>query len=164
MIEKNGVATNEQVKLIFPDIKRINKGSVAVIECYEEIPCNPCFKSCKFDAISDLTDINDIPVVDTEKCTGCGICVYNCPGLAIMMVDGSKSEDYVVFRIPYEFLPLPEENQEVQGLNRKGEYITDAKVLKVQNSKTMDRTPIIHVQVDRRHMYDFRNIRIGDMT
>ena len=164
MIEKNGVATPEQVKSIFPSIERINQGPVAVIECYEKIPCNPCYKSCKFEAISDLTDINDIPVVNIEKCTGCGVCVYNCPGLAIMIIDGSKSDDYVVFRIPYEFLPLPEENQTVQGLNRKGEYICDVKIIKVQNAKAMDRTPVVHAMVDRKHMYEFRNIKLGDIT
>lgn len=164
MLDNNGVATQEQIKSVFPDIKRINQGPVAIVECYEKIPCNPCYKSCNFEAISDLTDINNIPLVNAEKCTGCGACVFNCPGLAIMIVDGSKSDDYVIFKIPYEFLPLPKEQQTIQGLDREGKYITDVKIIKVQNSKAMDRTPVAHVQVDRKYMYDFRNIRIGDKT
>lgn len=162
MLETTGVATPHQVKEVFPSIERINSGPVAVIECYQEIPCNPCFKSCRFGAISNLTKINTIPEVIEDKCTGCGVCVFNCPGLAIMIVDGSYSEDHILFKIPYEFTPLPEVGQVVNGLNRKGEYITDVKVVKVQNAKAMDRTPIIHVLVDRKYLYDFKNIEIGD--
>lgn len=161
MLEKTGVATDEQIKSIFPSMDRINNGPIAVIECYQEIPCNPCYKSCKFNAICDLNDINDIPIVSDDKCTGCGICVYNCPGLAIMIVDGSYSKDEVVFKIPYEFTPLPEVGEVVNGLNRSGKYITDVKILKVQNSKGMDKTPIVHVLVPRAFLYAFKNIKIG---
>jgi len=36
-----------------------------------------CVKLCKFGAIS--MDDNRIPVVDTAKCTACGLCVAGCP-------------------------------------------------------------------------------------
>lgn len=161
MLEKTGVATAKQVREVFPNLERINKGPVAVIECYQEIPCNPCYKSCHFDAITDLSEINTIPEVIEERCTGCGVCVFNCPGLAIMIVDGSVSEDHVLFKIPYEFTPLPEKGQMVKGLDRSGAYLCDVEVTRVQNAKAMDRTPIIHVMVPREHLYAFRNIGLG---
>jgi Fe-S-cluster-containing hydrogenase component 2 len=162
MLELTGIATPEQVREVFPSIERINRGPVAVIECYQEIPCNPCYMSCRFGAISDLTQINKIPEVYEKKCTGCGVCVFNCPGLAIMIVDGSYSKDHILFKIPYEFTPLPEAGQIVKGLDRSGQYITDVEIVKVQNSKAMDRTPVVHVLVDRKFLYDFKNIEIGD--
>lgn len=160
MIEKTGVATSEMVKEVFPLIDRINEGPVAVIECFKRIPCNPCETACKFNAISIGQDINNRPILDTKKCTGCGSCISKCPGLSIMVVDGSKSENKLHFKIPYEFIPLPEEGKVIEGLNRKGEFICDVKVVKVQNPKSFDRTPIITLEVDRKFMYDFRNIKV----
>ena len=89
MFEKTGVASREMVMEKFPSIERINKGPVAVVECYQKIPCNPCQTACPVGAIRIGDDINNIPQRDESRCTGCGICVSRCPGLAIMIVDGS---------------------------------------------------------------------------
>lgn len=162
MIEKTGVPTIDMIKKAFPSIERVNKGPVAVIECFQRIPCNPCSTACKRKAIMGFKDINDIPVINWEQCNGCGLCISSCPGLAIMVVDGSWSKDKVLFKIPYEFLPLPKEGSIVRGLNRKGEYITDVKVIKVQNSKALDKTPILHIEVSKDYLYEFRNIRLEE--
>lgn len=159
MFEKTGIPSKEMVMDKFPSIDRINKGPVAVVECYKEIPCNPCQTACKFDAIIVGDDINNIPEVIRENCTGCAICLSRCPGLAIMIVDGSKSEDTVQIRIPYEFLPLPQEGSTVKAMDREGNYLTDVKVLKVLNPKSFDRTPIVTFEIDREYMYDVRNIK-----
>ena len=163
MLIKTGVPTIENVKSIFPSEERINKGSVAVIECYQEIPCNPCATACRRNAIKAFDDMNDRPEIDDELCNGCALCISACPGLAIMIVDGSYSQNEVLIKIPYEFLPLPSEGDIVKGLNRTGEYVTDVKVVKVQNPKAFDRTPIIHVVLDRKFLYEFRNIRIEEV-
>ena len=47
MFEKTGIPSMEMIMEKFPSIERINKGAVAVIECYKEIPCNPCETACK---------------------------------------------------------------------------------------------------------------------
>lgn len=161
MFEQTGIPSIEMVMEKFPSLDRINKGPVAVVECYKKIPCNPCQTACKFDAIYVGEDINNIPEVKSDNCTGCAICLSKCPGLAIMVVDGSKSNDKVLMKIPYEFLPLPEEGKMVKGLDREGKYLADVKVLKVLNPKSFDRTPVITVEVDRKYMYDFRNIKVG---
>lgn len=36
-----------------------------------------CVKACPFDAMS--LDERDLPVIDLAKCTGCGICIAECP-------------------------------------------------------------------------------------
>lgn len=160
MFEKTGIPSKEMVMEKFPSIERINKGPVAVIECYKEIPCNPCQTACKFDAINVGKDINNIPALNTNNCTGCTICLSKCPGLAIMVVDGSKSETTIQIKIPYEFLPLPKQGDVVKGLDRDGKFIADVKVISVVNPKSFDRTPIITVEVDRKYLYDLRNIKV----
>ena len=74
-------------------------------------------------------------------------------------VDGSKSADTVEFRIPYEFLPLPKAGEMVVGLDRAGQPICKARIVRVMNPPAFDRTPVITVEVDRAYLYDFRNIR-----
>jgi len=159
MFEKTGVATREMVMTKFPPIERINKGPVAVVECYQKIPCNPCQTACPTGAIRIGEDINDIPQRDENVCTGCGLCVAKCPGLSIMIVDGSKSQDTVEFRIPYEFLPLPEAGEKVVALDRAGQPIGEAKVIRVMNPPAFDRTPVVTLEVARELLYDFRNFR-----
>lgn len=152
--------SEDTVREHFPSIERINKGPVAVVECFQKIPCNPCTTSCSRNAFEEMIDINDLPVIDLDICNGCTICVSKCPGMAIMVVDGSYSQDEVVFKIPYEFLPLPVAGDIVKGLNREGEYITDVKILKVTNPKSFDKTPIVSCVVNRDFLYDFRNIKL----
>ena len=159
MFEKTGVASREMVMTKFPPVERINKGPVAVVECYQKIPCNPCQTACPRGAIQIGDDINSIPQRDDTLCSGCGLCVSKCPGLAIMIVDGSKSADTVEFRIPYEFLPLPETGETVTGLDRAGQPICKALVKKVMNPPSFDRTPVVTLEVDRAYLYDFRNFR-----
>ncbi|MGF7057092.1 4Fe-4S binding protein [Brassicibacter mesophilus] len=162
MIESTGIPSNELVHEAFPSIDRINRGPVAIIECYQSIPCNPCSTACNQKAMKIMSDINDIPSLNTDLCNGCGICISKCPGLAIMVVDGSYSEDEAIFKIPYEFLPLPKQGDVVKGLNRAGEYIADVKVIRVVNIESFDKTPVIHVAVNKDYLYEFRNIRLGD--
>ncbi|MCE5234594.1 MAG: 4Fe-4S ferredoxin [Clostridiaceae bacterium] len=162
MLEKSGVPEPERVFEKFPPIESIESGPVAVIECYEKIPCNPCATACKFEAIEIGPDINTIPVLGHERCTGCAVCLSRCPGLAIMVVDGSKSKEFVEFRIPYEFLPLPREGDIVWGLDRAGRRLSKVRVMRVQNPKAFDRTPVVTLEVPRAELYAFRSIAWED--
>jgi len=47
-----------------------------------------CAEVCPFGAIT--MDESDLPVVDLEKCTGCGICVRECPKNIIFLAPRSK--------------------------------------------------------------------------
>jgi len=160
MLEKTGVPTVEQIDSVFPSVERMNKGPVAVIECYQRIPCNPCYTACKRGAIKEFEDINDLPNIDFELCNGCTLCVSRCPGLAIMVIDATYSEDKALMKIPYEFLPLPKEGDVVKGLDREGNHVCDVKVVKVQNTKALDRTPIISIEVPKELIKTVRNIKL----
>ena len=156
MLNKTGIPTIELIKSRFPDTAVLIKPK-AITECYEAIPCNPCSTSCPFGAITIGEDINQPPVVDFNKCTGCGICVYSCPGLAIMTVQ--IINDTARFKIPFEFRPLPKENQVYEGVNRNGDVITNVIVEKVTLTKKQDRTVVLQVLVPIEFLYEFVTIR-----
>ena len=59
------------------------KGPKAVIDCKQDIPCNPCTTCCAFKAITFAGSISSLPELDEEKCIGCGICFKYCPANAI---------------------------------------------------------------------------------
>jgi Fe-S-cluster-containing hydrogenase component 2 len=159
MIKVTGIPTLEQVKSKFPKEELLYKAK-AIIECYQEIPCNPCSTSCPQDAISLGDDINNIPKIDYEKCTGCGMCVYSCPGLAISTCQ--INDDLVTFRIPYEMLPIPKKGETWYGINRSGKTICNVMIKSVLLNKNTDRTAVVAVEVPKQYLYDFITIRCKD--
>jgi len=161
MFNKTGVASLEMIKETLPSEERRKKGPYAVFECFQEIPCNPCYTSCKVGAVAEFKDINDIPQVDADKCTGCGICVSNCPGLAIFVIDETYSDEEAAIKIPYELLPLPEVDQVVDALDREGKIIGKARVLKVQNSKALNKTNAVTIAVPKDQSLLVRHIGLG---
>ncbi len=160
MLAVTGIPTAEDVEKAFPSEERLAQGPVVVVECYQSIPCNPCYTACRTGAIKEFEDINDLPTVDHSLCNGCTLCVSNCPGLSIMVVDMTYTEEEALLKIPYEFLPLPEAGQMVKGLDRAGQEICDVKVVRVVNSKALDKTPVISIAVKKDFVKLVRNIRM----
>jgi Fe-S-cluster-containing hydrogenase component 2 len=156
MLDKTGVPELALIESRFPEPELLVRPK-AITECYEAIPCNPCETSCPFDAIHVGEDINTPPKVDFEQCTGCGICVYSCPGLAIFTVQ--VVDDHLVFQIPYEFVPRPEAGDVMHAVNRAGDIIGTAEILKVTLTKKQDRTALLKVKVAKEHLYDFVTVR-----
>lgn len=159
MLAKNGYLDMEEVLDIpgFPGMETLAKKKCVVIECQQNIPCNPCEAACPHHAITIGEPITNLPVVDPEKCIGCGLCVAQCPGQACFLVD-QTAEDYDTVTLPYEYYPLPEKNQEVYGLSRSGEYLVKAIVVRVVMTKKNDRTAVIEVKVPKGYGMKVRNI------
>lgn len=149
--EKTGVLSLKDLRL--PDKKQLEKG-VAVIECVQRIPCNPCVDACPFNAIS-MKDINDLPVVDFDKCIGCGRCIGVCPGLAIFVV--KYIGDKALISIPYEFLPVPSVDDKVKALDREGKFVDTVVVKKVVKK---GKTWVITVLANVEDAMNIRNIRV----
>lgn len=122
----------------------------AVIECVEDVPCDPCIKSCPVGAISKK-NLSTAPRLDESMCTGCANCVPKCPGRAIFVVGDGK----VV--VPYEFLPAPKKDASVELLDREGNRAGTGKILAVRE---FDRTFAVTVSVPIGFEKDIRNIRI----
>jgi Fe-S-cluster-containing hydrogenase component 2 len=151
--EEEGVLELKDLSL--PSEERLKKGPTAIIECIENIPCNPCVDACPFNAIS-MEKITDIPEIDYEKCTGCGTCISMCPGLAIFVVDISREK--AVITIPYEFLPIPEIGDKVKALDRKGDIVSEAKVIRVKENE--NKTNTVTIEIDKELGMIVRNIKV----
>ncbi|MCL2407107.1 MAG: (2Fe-2S)-binding protein [Defluviitaleaceae bacterium] len=158
MLSRTGIPSADDLAGVFPSEERLKAGAVAVIECFERIPCNPCATSCPRGAIRPFEDINDTPALDVEKCNGCALCLAKCPGLAIMIVDESWSEDRALIKIPYEFRPLPEKGDIVLALDRSGTPVATADVISVLLNKATNRVPIISIAIDKSLIKTVRNI------
>jgi Fe-S-cluster-containing hydrogenase component 2 len=158
MLEKTGVPSPELIKSVTPSEERLNKGAVAVIECYQEIPCNPCTKVCPRGAIKPMKDINERPTIDFDACNGCALCVAACPGLAISVVNTVYNEEEALIKLPWEFLPVPKKGDTVKTLDRSGEEVGLGKVVLVQDSKAFDRTKVVHVVVPKEHAMVVRSL------
>ena len=91
------------------------------------------------------SEITNIPVVDWDACSGCGLCVAACPGLAIYLKNYNYSENASLITFPFEYYPLPEIGQSVTMANRFGEEICIGMVLKVLTLKRNDKTAVISV-------------------
>ena len=159
MLAKNGYLDIDEVLDIpgFPGTGVLNKKKCIVIECQQNIPCNPCEAACPHHAITVGEPITNLPVVDPEKCIGCGLCVAQCPGQACFLVDQSH-EEYDTVTIPYEYYPLPEKDQEVYGLSRDGKYLVKATIVRVVMTKKNDRTAVIEIKVPKGYGMKVRNI------
>lgn len=141
-----------------PEEARLRKGPVAIYECVEEIPCNVCVFSCPFNAVSK-DKITSLPQVDFSKCTGCGVCVGRCPGLAIFVVDVSKEGGMGYVTLPHELLPAPSRNDEVLLLDREGREVGRGTVVRVYRDK-ITRSWVVTVSVPKDLVMVVRAIKV----
>ena len=63
----------------YPLAEDFEEGPIAVIECVQEIPCNPCEEACPNGCIVVGEPITNLPRFDASECTGCGLCTEICP-------------------------------------------------------------------------------------
>jgi Fe-S-cluster-containing hydrogenase component 2 len=143
---------------VIPSAERLAAGPVAVIECVEEIPCNPCESACPKGAVYVGEVITNLPKLDEKKCIGCGICIPKCPGLAIFMEDHTFSDTQALVYFPYEFLPLPKVGDICSGVDRKGIGICQVEVAKIVTGAHQDATPVVAVKVSKEFAHEVRSI------
>jgi Fe-S-cluster-containing hydrogenase component 2 len=157
-VKYSGRLSDAELAGVLPPLERLTQGPVAVIECVQPIPCNPCEKACPFGAITVGEDITALPVIDRAKCKGCGLCISRCPGLAIFVVDASGPEATVM--LPYEYLPLPAAGDTVEALDRGGKPVGAARILKVNTAAGLEGTAVVTLAVPRELAGVVRNFRL----
>ena len=101
----------------------------------------------------------DIIVIDEEKCTGCGLCVAKCPGLACFVIDLTYSADEAVIKLPYELVPKPVKGQKVKCLNRVGEEVSEGEVYAV-TEPLKDQTTVVSVVIPKKLVGEIRAIKV----
>ncbi len=161
MLYQNGIPTKEDIMGVTPSEERFAKGAVAIAECFQKIPCNPCTKACVKKAIKVEPDINETPVVDFDNCNGCGLCITRCPGLAIFVVDKTYSETEALVKLPFEYLPVPKEGQVVCGLDREGKELGWFPVVKTFSGGKKNMTWVISLAVPKELAMEVRSIKVG---
>lgn len=164
MLINTGYLEYEELKSIqkLPDEEQYSKGPVAVVECVQEIPCNPCESSCPKGAIQIGKPIINLPNVNFEKCVGCGQCIARCPGMAIFVIDKSYSDVNAKVSFPYEYYPLPEINSRVKAVDRKGDVVCEGKTVKVLSPKSFDHTCVVTIEIPKQFVDEVRSIKRGD--
>lgn len=138
----------EELEILrFPGVGKAS-GIHPVIECTQNIPCNPCQSVCPKNCIVIGEKISSLPVIDPEKeCSGCGMCVASCPGQAIFLVNEDYEPGWASITLPYEFLHLPAAGDEGTALDRGGREVCRAEVTTVKSAKAFDHTNLLTIRV-----------------
>ncbi|MDR1960922.1 MAG: FAD-dependent oxidoreductase [Gracilibacteraceae bacterium] len=123
-------------------------GLHAVIECTQNIPCNPCQDACPKNCIKVGENIVALPRLDGEaECIGCGLCVAACSGQAIFLVDGDIGGGRASVTLPYEFLPYPAVGEIGVALGRDGQTLCEAEVIGFKLTPAFDKTGLLTIAV-----------------
>lgn len=145
---KNGYVDDSEIER-FPGVVH-GRGIHPVIECTQNIPCNPCQDACPAGCIKIGADMTALPAVNKDKkCIGCGMCVASCPGQAIFLVNEDIGEGRASITIPYEFLPVPVQGNKGVALGRSGEVVCEAEVIEIKSVKAFDKTCLLTMSVPK---------------
>lgn len=153
----HGYVADEEITA-FPSANLAGEQIHPVIECTQNIPCNPCQDACPVGCIKVGSNITSLPVLNPEtQCIGCGMCVASCPGQAIFLL--KEEGDQAEITLPYEFLPLPQKGDKGTALSRSGQPLCPAEVVAVKAVKAMDHTNLITMRVPKAFAAAARFIR-----
>ena len=144
---KKGYVADDEIER-YPGVTH-KAGVHPVMECTQNIPCNPCQDACPKGCISIGDNITSLPVVNDAECIGCGMCVASCSGQAIFLVNEDTGDGFGTVTLPYEFLPLPEKGDKGMALGRDGREVCEAEVLEIRQSKAFDHTSLLTIRVPK---------------
>lgn len=157
LLQKGYIADDEIER--FPGVTH-KVGIHPVMECSQNIPCNPCQDACPKHCIKIGSNITALPAVDESvDCIGCGMCVASCSGQAIFLVNETYDEEFATVTLPYEFLPLPQKGEKGYGLGRNGEKVCEAEVVDIKTSKAFDKTNLLTIKVPKAYAMKARFYR-----
>jgi len=127
-----------------------DKDVYPLIQCAQEIPCNPCTEVCVLQSIKiKETSMMRRPQFEGD-CLGCARCVAICPGLAITLVDKGYDKTKKTARVvvPWE---MPEGTikigQKVTTTEMEGETVGKGKVIAMKKSKWQNRRILVSLEV-----------------
>jgi len=144
----------------------VDGGIYPVIWCSQEIPCDPCRFLCPRESIHLKGDqLMGIPEYQGNDCTGCGRCVLECPGLAIVLVDETRdpSRKTAVVTLPYE---LQEgrvlEGDEIVTTGYEGNTLGTGKVISIRPPGRKNKRALLLVNVPYNHRLFVAGFRLKD--
>lgn len=159
-LQETGILTKADLVAagVYPSEERMKQGPIAICECMQLIPCNPCETSCPFKAIHVGENISNLPHMDESKCVGCGTCVAACSGLAIFVVDKSYSDTVGSVSFPYEYIFSHQMGDVVKAADRSGACVCEGRIKRILNTPKADRTTVITLEVPIEFVDEVRSI------
>jgi Fe-S-cluster-containing hydrogenase component 2 len=157
-----GILALDMLKEIpgFPKDADFCKGLIAVIECDQDIPCNPCEDICLYGAIKVGTPITNLPELNPSLCTGCLKCLAICPGLCIFAVNKDYDDKNALIYLPYEYSPLPVKGNKIRALDRRGEFVCSGTVHKLLKSSKKQNSTLVGVLVPKEYFNTVRHFEV----
>ncbi|RKY60945.1 MAG: sulfurtransferase [Candidatus Neomarinimicrobiota bacterium] len=159
---KAEVLKSKPGKIYAPVKVKLTESFQPVIRCDEEIPCNPCTSVCPVNAIQlekKRGTIMDIPRY-SDACTGCGLCVLICPGLAITLAR-KLDDEYAEVVLPHEYIPDFKVGDVIPVTDQTGHFLENAEVIKIRYNKKY-KTHLIHVKSTLENGQKICGIRVQD--
>lgn len=135
------------------------EGPLAFLDCWEEIPCNPCEGACRKGAITVGPDICAPPSYDPDKCDGCGKCVSICPGMAVFILDRSVGGGLARVTLPYEMRDEMGVEQEAWVVDGEGNELAKGKIVRVSGAARIGQTLLVTVEVGEEWALKVRGVR-----
>lgn len=152
---KHGYLSMEDIT-VFPGMKK-GRGVHPVMECTQNIPCNPCQDSCHKSCIRIGSNITALPEInENASCVGCGMCVASCSGQAIFLVDEDYTEGFASITIPYEFLPSPVIGEIGNARDRSGKELCKAEIISFKQQPAFDKTALLTMKVPKEFAMEAR--------
>ena len=147
---KYGYVADDEIER-YPGVTH-KHGIHPVMECTQNIPCNPCQDVCPKKCISIGDNITSLPTIaEVTECINCGMCVASCSGQAVFLVNEDCGDGTATVTLPYEFLPLPAIGTKGEGLGRNGKKVCEAEVIDVKSLKAFDKTNLLTIRVPKEY-------------
>jgi Fe-S-cluster-containing hydrogenase component 2 len=141
----------------FPKDADYDKGLIAVIECDQDIPCNPCEDVCLHGAIKVGSPITNLPELNPSFCNGCLKCLAICPGLCIFAINKNYDDKNALIYLPYEYSPLPVKGSKIRALDRRGEFVCSGTVHRLLKSSKKQNSTIAGILVPKEYFNTVRH-------
>lgn len=121
----------------------------ASIECFETIACRACEASCPEKAIR----LDPHSKLNVDACTGCGKCLTVCPASIPILLQQKSETSPVKLTINWRSPQIPKENELVDMVSRKGEYLGKGRVTGFENG-------LLETEISSHLMWEARGARL----